>query len=172
MITKQPATAKRENSERGTAAALSLALAALLGGPGLFYLQSSWKNSPDDPIEPVYSEEEAARMEFARLGDDAMDGKPAGIAQLAACLIRQGDRVSAESWLQYGAIQLKVPSLMLMYGDFLRDGKGRSALRLADFWYARAEAAARKGADGTAGLEQFRQAVRERRRSVRTELEK
>ena len=63
-------------------------------------------------------------------------------------------------------------SLMLMYGDFLRGEEGRSGLLRADFWYARAEEAGRESADGTAGLEQFRQAVRERRQAVRAELEK
>lgn len=67
-------TEKREISGRGSAAALILALAALLGGPGLFWLQSSWANSPDDPVEPVYGPEEAARMELARIGDEATDG--------------------------------------------------------------------------------------------------
>ena len=111
-------------------------------------------------------------MELARIGDDATDGKPAGIARLAGYLIRNGDRTAAESWLRHGAAQLKGPSLMLMYGDFLRGEEGRSGLLRADFWYARAEEAGRESADGTAGLEQFRQAVRERRQAVRAELEK
>lgn len=168
----EPETEKREISGRGSAAALILALAALLGGPGLFWLQSSWANSPDDPVEPVYGPEETARMELARIGDDATDGKPAGIARLAGYLIRNRDRTAAESWLRHGAAQLKGPSLMLMYGDFLRGEEGRSGLLRADFWYARAEEAGRESADGTAGLEQFRQAVRERRQAVRAELEK
>ncbi|MDR0932958.1 MAG: hypothetical protein LBM70_08080 [Victivallales bacterium] len=143
---------------------------AAIGGPALFYLQSSYPTTSKYPVEPAWSKEELLSRELATLGDDVIHGSMGGIARFATYLIRIGDRETAESWIRYGASQLKGPALMLFYADFLRNRGDIPGMIRANYWYARAELTI--PANPNADQIKFLQTVRQHHQSLQSELNK
>lgn len=145
----------------------ALALAALLGGPGFFFVQTFFSH-PDAtrPTEPAWPAAERTLRERSNSSESALAGKSGEAAALVDDLLKHGEHRRAEAWLLYGAAELRSPALMLYYADFLRRHAGAGGRSRALAWYARAELTA--GGDRPEERN-FRAAVQQQRRELETE---
>jgi len=73
--------------------------------------------------------------------EGALSGNAAGVVMMAVSDLRQGHAAAAEAWLKFGCFQLRAPSVMLFYGDMLRQrGEHAAAARLYRFALGKARA--------------------------------
>ena len=92
--------------------------------------------------------------------EGALGGNAAGVVLMAVSNLRQGYPAAAEAWLKFGCFQLRAPSVMLFYGDMLRQrGQGAAAARLYRFALRKARAE-RAPANFVSALEKRLEAVR------------
>lgn len=80
--------------------------------------------------------------------EGALSGNASGVVMMAAAALgkhasrdgRGGWDKAAEAWLKFGVFQLRAPSVMLFYGDMLRQrGRKEEAVRLWRFALKRAK---------------------------------
>ena len=116
-----------------------LALLAMISGPLLFLCQSSARTKKGVPTEPVLTFEEEQRKRYSEMTMNAFWGNEQELKNVALELTRRGDRIYAEHWLRYGALDLQRLSIFLFYGDFLYATQKRREMARADFWYRQAE---------------------------------
>lgn len=92
--------------------------------------------------------------------EGALSGNAAGVVLMAVSDLRQGHAAAAEAWLKFGCFQLGAPSVMLFYGDMLRQrGEHDRAARLYRFALKKARAE-RAPAAFVSALEKRLEAVR------------
>ena len=105
-------------------------------------------------------EKAAARPPEEGWSEGALSGNAGGVVLMAVSNLRQGHAAAAEAWLAFGCFQLRAPSVMLFYGDMLRQrGEGVRAARLYRFALKKARAE-KAPAEFVSALEKRLEAVR------------
>ena len=63
---------------------------------------------------------------------NALGGNAGGVIQMVYYNLRQNKIEAAEAWLKFGCFELRAPSVMLFYGDWL---KQKGNIRRAEYFY-------------------------------------
>ena len=116
-----------------------LAVLAMISGPLLLFCQSSAHTKKGLPTTPELSPQEKQCRRYSEMTMNAFWGNEQELKNVALELSARGDRIYAEHWLRYGALDLQRLSIVLFYGDFLYATQKRKEIARSDFWYRLAE---------------------------------
>ncbi len=116
-----------------------LAFLAVISGPVLLFCQSSAHTKQGLPTVPTRTPQEEQCKRYSDMTMNAFWGNEQDLINVALELASRGDRIYAEHWLRYGALDLQRLSIVLFYGDFLYATQNRKEIARADFWYCLAE---------------------------------
>jgi hypothetical protein len=92
------------------------------------------------PVQQILLKNTAVRTPAAEIrktipeewSSNALSGNAGELMNMVFFHIQQRDYNAAEAWLKFGAMNLQAPSVMLFYGDFL---KQKGNLRRAEYFY-------------------------------------
>ena len=92
------------------------------------------------PVQQVLLKKTAVRIPETSIrkampeewSSNALSGNAGELMNMVFFHIQQRDYNAAEAWLKFGAMNLQAPSVMLFYGDFL---KQKGNLRRAEYFY-------------------------------------
>ncbi|HBJ95724.1 MAG TPA: hypothetical protein DDZ11_04490 [Lentisphaeria bacterium] len=112
-----------------------IAVCAIFLPPLLLLIQSRHTSTA---TEPQLSQAEQEQNAYDAMTMAAFWGNEKALIQTVAYCAQHGDRIRAEHWLRYGALDLQRFSVLVAYGDFLAASSEKKTTARADYWYTKA----------------------------------